>query len=212
MAFTAESAAIFRITHIDNVDWDLKHGLQCRSSSLENPNFRNIGNLDLIGKRKNWIVPIPPRGTLSDYVPFYFTPRSPMLYNIRTGHNGIVQVPMKEIVIYGTSLRSLDAEGIKFVFTNQHAKLVTAEYFDDLEDLKRIDWSILANSDFKYDPTDPRKMDRYQAEALIHQQLPCSLLGAIVCYNESAKSRVEAAVARRKLDIPVIVRPAMFFG
>src|SRR2546423_1907400 len=142
MAFTAESARIYRITHIDNVEWDLKHGLQCRSSSLENPNFRNIGNLDLIDKRKNVIVPIRPGGTLSDYVPFYFTSRSPMLYNIKTGYNGIAVVPMKDIVIYVASLRPLHAEGVQFVFTDQHAKLVTAEYFDDLNDLARIDWNI----------------------------------------------------------------------
>jgi len=212
MAFTAETAGIYRITHIDNVEWDLKNGLQCRNSSLENPNFHNIGNLDLIDKRKNVIVPIHPGGTLSDYVPFYFTSRSPMLYNIKTGYNGIAMVPMKDIVIYVASLRSLHAEGVKFVFTDQHAKLVTAEYFDNLDDLHRIDWDILANSDFQYDPAYPQKKDRYQAEALIHHELPCRSLRAVVCYNGAAKSRVEAAVARYKLDIPVMAKPSMFFG
>jgi hypothetical protein len=212
MAFTAESAGIYRITHIDNVDWDLEHGLQCRSSPLENPNFRNIGNLDLIEKRKSRIVPIPPRGTLSDYIPFYFTSRSIMLFQIRTGHNGIPKVPMEEIVIYVSSLRSVHEAGVKFVFTDQHAKLETAEFFHSLDDLNRIDWKILASSNFKFDPDDPQKKDRYQAEALIHRELPCNLLRGIICYDQQAKSRVEASVQRRGLSQPVVVKPAMFFG
>lgn len=212
MALTAESAGIYRITHIDNVDWDLRHGLQCRSSQLENPNFRNIGNLDLIEKRKNRIVPIPPGGTLSDYVPFYFTSRSPMLYNIKTGYNGIPRVPMSEIVIYVASLRSLHETGIKYVFTDQHAKLVTAEFFNSLNDLDRIDWNIIGRSDFGHDPEDPQKKDRYQAEALIHRELPCSLLRGIVCYDNQAKSQVEALVQRHDHTLPVVVKPGMFFG
>ena len=37
---------------------------------------------------------------LSDYVPFYFTHHSPMLYNIKTGYHGMRQTPMPEIVSF----------------------------------------------------------------------------------------------------------------
>src|SRR3954470_12772585 len=84
-----EKALVFRITHIANVPWILANGLHCRSSAMQDPNFVEIGNPDLIGKREHWAVPVPPGGRLSDYVPFYFTPYSPMLYNIKTGWNGI---------------------------------------------------------------------------------------------------------------------------
>jgi hypothetical protein len=45
-----------------------------------------IGNNEVIRKRAIKEVPIPPKGTLDDYVPFYFTPYSMMLYNIHTGY------------------------------------------------------------------------------------------------------------------------------
>lgn len=211
MPLDAERAWIFRISHIDNVDWDLEHGLQCRSSPIVNPSYRNIGNLDLIEKRKSRVVPIQPGGTLSDYVPFYFTSRSPMLYNIKTGYNGIQKVPMSEIVIYAASLRQLAADGVDYVFTDRHAKLATAKFFRHLSELDRIDWRILQRSDFRYDPADPEKMDRYQAEALIHCQLPCAALTAVVCYGQAQASRVSAAVDRRGHKIRVVVRPEMFF-
>lgn len=49
------------------------------------PNFRNIGNLDLIDKRAHRVVKVGPDGTLGDYVSFYFTPFSIMMFNIHTG-------------------------------------------------------------------------------------------------------------------------------
>ena len=50
------------------------------------PACRNIGNVDLIDKRSKRDVPVPPDGTLSDHVPFYFTPFSIIMFNIRTGY------------------------------------------------------------------------------------------------------------------------------
>jgi hypothetical protein len=84
---TAENAYIFRITHNNNLPWILDNGLHCRNSHKQDPNFVNIGLVELIDKRKSWPVPVPPKGTLSDYVSFYFTPRSMMAYNIHTGRN-----------------------------------------------------------------------------------------------------------------------------
>src|SRR5437870_5729775 len=96
---TAEKALIFRITHIENVPWILANGLHCCNSNCLDSNFRQIGNPDLIDKRTTRTVPIAPYCRLSDYVPFYFTPHSPMLLNIRTGYNGVKKTPMPDIAI-----------------------------------------------------------------------------------------------------------------
>lgn len=79
----AENALIFRIVHRDNVIWLLENGLHARNGT-PCPNYRNIGNVDLIDKRSRRNVSVGPGGTLNDYVPFYFTPYSIMLYNIHT--------------------------------------------------------------------------------------------------------------------------------
>ena len=60
-----------------------------RNSDVVDPNFVQIGNASLINGRHHRIMKGPYGGTLSDYVPFYFTPLSPMFYNIKTGWQGI---------------------------------------------------------------------------------------------------------------------------
>ncbi|WP_425514486.1 DarT ssDNA thymidine ADP-ribosyltransferase family protein [Collimonas antrihumi] len=45
-------------------------------------------------------------------------------------------------------------------------------YYSDLAQLREIDWPLLQRRDFKRDADDPRKMERYQAEALVYQYLP----------------------------------------
>src|SRR5437867_3625919 len=133
---TADKAWIFRITHIDNVPWILANGLHCPNSKTVDPNFREIGNPELIRKRAGHGVPIPPGGTLNDYVPFYFTPLSPMLYNIQTGRNGTQQRSKDEIVILVSSLHKIAELGLPFVFTDRHAYQKTAVFSTNLDDAK----------------------------------------------------------------------------
>lgn len=206
-----DKALIFRITHIANVPWMLDHGLHCRNSPAFDPNFRNIGNPELISKRHLRQVPIPPGGTLSDYVPFYFTPFSIMLFNLKTGYGGVPRVPNDDIVIFVSSLRRVAELSIPFVFTNQHAYPLTTEFFNRLEDLGRIDWPLLQARDFKHDPEDPGKKERYQAEALIHGHLPVSALLGIGCHSPKVEARLQAELARRSVTTKLVVNQRWYF-
>lgn len=105
ISLNPDKALIFRITHIANVPWILRNGLYCKSAEITDPNFVQIGNSELITKRATRGVPIPPSGSLSDYIPFYFTPFSMMMYNIVTGFGGIHQFPNRDIIILVSSLR-----------------------------------------------------------------------------------------------------------
>jgi ssDNA thymidine ADP-ribosyltransferase, DarT len=84
-----EKALIFRICHKSNVEKVLNDGGCVCGNDADTSKYVEIGNQELIAKRKAHPVPCGPGGTLGDYVPFYFTPFSPMLYNIKTGYNGI---------------------------------------------------------------------------------------------------------------------------
>lgn len=205
-----EKALIWRIVHRDNLPWILDNGLHCANSAAQAPQYVNIGNVDLIDKRRSRQVPIAPEGVLADYVPFYFTPFSVMMQNIHSGWS-VPQRSNDEIVILVSSLYRVEELGLPFVFTNAHAYPSWTNYYSDLANLDQIDWSILQRRDFKRDPDDPRKMERYQAEALIYDHLPITGLLGIMCHTDAMKVRIEADVAARGLTLPVHARPKWYF-
>src|SRR6267378_4370006 len=127
---TPEAGWIFRITHVQNVPWILDHGLHCQNSDCLDPNFVPIGLTGLIEKRTTRRVHIGPSGTLSDYVPFYFTPWSIMMYKIKTGHEDVIQRPNAEIVILVSSVRKLNELKLPFIFTNGHAYVEESDQFE----------------------------------------------------------------------------------
>ena len=144
-----------------------------------------------------------PRGTLSDFVPFYFTPHSPMLLNIKTGYNGMKRTAMPDIAFMVTSLHKIAQAGLGFVFTDRHAYVQAAQFSSDLADLDRIDWPLLQSRDFKRDPDDPGKCERYQAEALIHKTVPVAALSGIACYGRAQQEKLEQEIANLAIQIKV---------
>jgi hypothetical protein len=206
-----QNAWVFRIVHINNVPWILENGLHCRNSPVVDPNFVQIGNAGLIDRRHYRTMRGPYNGTLSDYVPFYFTPLSPIFYNIKTGWGGIQQRSNQEIAIMVASLHDLKKAGHPFVFTDRHAYLQTAQVFDDLSHLDKIDWSVLQRRDFKRDPENPEKVERYEAEALMHNHLPFDALCEIACCDTQSATALQLELTKRNLAIKVTTKPSWYF-
>jgi len=206
-----EKALVWRIIHRDNLPWVLDNGLHCGNDDVKAPKWTSIGNSELIDKRSTHPVPAGPGGYLNDYVPFYFTPFSPMLRNISSGRGGVQQRSNDEIVILVSSLHYIARQGHTFLFTDSHAYYQWTNFYADLQDLEKIDWPLLQARDFRRDPDDPAKFERYQAEALVHRHLPVNGLLGIICYTEELKEKLEDQVNARNLDLRVFARTRWYF-
>ncbi len=206
-----EKALIFRIVHIKNVPWILDNGLHCGNSTHRSAHWVSIGNADLTARRAQHPIRHDYGGYLNDYVPFYFTPFSPMLLNIKGGRNGVPQRSNEEIVILVSNLRTISNAGLRFLFTDAHAYAAYADFFNDLAELRHIDWDILQNRNFSRDQNDPSKLDRYQAEALVHSQVPVTALLGVVCYTDKARSWVQKEADLRQLQLKVFSKPGWYF-
>lgn len=208
---TPEKALIFRATHRLNLPWALANGLRCRNSILQDPDFVAIGNTEIIARRQKRQVPIAPGGDLADYIPFYFTPYSPMLLNIKTGYGGIQQRPNHDIVILVSSLIRLEELGVRYVFTDRHAVLTAARFFNCRADLGHVDFELLQRRDFRRDENDLGKFERYQAEALAYQCVPMEALIGVACYTEVVRQEVEVATSSAGVSVRVVIRPDWYF-
>jgi len=206
-----EKALIFRITHRMNIAWIAENGLHCATSDTSDPNFIAIGNAELIGRRRYKALPEPFDGTLGDHIPFYFTPFSPMMYNIHTGYGGVERQRNEDIVILVSSMARLALHNVPFVFSDRHAYLDWARFSDDPEDLDWIDWTMLAARDFKRDPNDPGKFEKYEAEALIRTHLPVEGLIGVACYNNAVTAEVAEELTSAGAEVQARARPGWYF-
>lgn len=206
-----QKALIWRIVHRDNLPWILDNGVHCKSSAVQDPNFVPIGNADLIDRRTHRVVPVAPGGVLSNYVPFYFTPFSPMMYNIYTGRGEVAKRRNEEICILVSTLHKVQQMGLPFVFTDRHAYPLLARYFNSIGSLNEIDWPLLQARNFKRNPDDPEQIERYQAEALVHNHLPVTGLVGIICYTDAVKNTLDQHIQARGLKMDVRVMPQWYF-
>lgn len=177
---------------------------------MQDPNYVNIGSVELISKRATHTVPIAPGGFLNDYVPFYFTPFSVMMRNILSGR-GVQQRRNDEIIILVSTLHAIHKQGLPFVFTDGHAYSQTSYYYSNLADLNRINWGVLQRRDFKRDPEDPLKFEQYQAEALIHRHVPLTALMGIICYTAEQQTYLQQQVQAFNPQLQVHAMPGWYF-
>lgn len=144
------------------------------------------------------------------YVPFYFTPYSPMLYNIKTGWNGIVRRSMSEIVILVSALPALAERNVSFLFTDRHASLMNATFSRELGALHQLDWKIWQARDFRREPNDPDKLARYQAEALAYQRVPVAALQGVVCHGAEQETALAEMVHNAHAGLTVMSKPGWY--
>ncbi|MEZ4888393.1 MAG: DUF4433 domain-containing protein [Chitinophagales bacterium] len=204
-----QQGAIFRITHIDNLPFILEQGLHCRYCQPQDPNFAPIGSGDIISKRDKFRIPIAPNGVLSDYVPFYFAPRSPMLYNVYSKSDS---PPLQREIVYLVSKAQIIADSsLQYVFTDGHAIMNFTQYYNDVKDLERIDWDTMRLKYWNDTPEDNDRKRKRMAEFLVYNHLPIECVKMIVVLDENMKNHVDNLVQKAKRNIIAQVRKKWFF-
>jgi hypothetical protein len=202
---------LYRITHLNNLKHILQYGFVTSQSPNANPHFVEIGDNTLIKYRKDLDAPDPPGGKLSDYIPFYLGPRSPMLYQIATGFEGIRQFHQENIIYLITSLDSIKAHDLTYFFTDGHARSLTSSKYTDDKDFELLDWKTIYDTFWKNDDTDLRRKEKKQAELLIKDHLPLSCVEHICVFNEAAKQNVLNLLQIANIEIQVRVSPQKLY-
>jgi hypothetical protein len=199
---------IYRIIHIDNIEYLLENGMHHREHSDADPNYINIGDSDLIAKRHEYPIGIePPGGALGEYIPFYFGPLSPMLLNIKTGYSFVKQRPQKDIVYIVCKLNDIVNNCEEWCFTDGHAKKRISTFYNDLDDLNEVSWDIVAERYWRDTEDDFDKMRKKQAEFLVKNHVPVSCILGIVTYNKETANTVKEILNRLTLDFPIRINP-----
>lgn len=212
MVINRDKKFCYRVTHRDNLAHILEHGLVNKDHAKADENFVSIGNHEIIDVRSSTEVNLNGYGFIGEFVPFYLTPRSIMLFNIITGHYA-PKVPKRskdELVVIRCCIATL-ATRPKWFFTDGQANDGETSHFNDLNHLNRIDWNCIQNSNFSKSDGDYDRQRRYQAEFLVHKVVPANCIESISVYNDKMKTWAEKQVNERELDIPVHIHKPYFF-
>lgn len=191
------------MTHVENIPHILKFGITHKDSQNKNPNYKNIGDINLIDNRSNLIVSIDNGDfksnneltsiKLGDYIPFYFGVRMPMLFVAQHGGNFVEQATSPVDIIYLVcSVSKIISLKIDFFFTDGHATDMLTSFYeaakiDELIDI--VDWKAVKSS--YWGGNDNLNIKRKkQAEFLVSGDLSPDILIGFGCYNEQAKNKL----------------------
>lgn len=181
---------IYHITPVDNLSGIIKKGGLYCDRDAKRINFVSIGHRHIKERRENKKVPKGPGGVVSDYVPFYFAPRSPMLFVIYKGGVEGYTGGQGPIIHLCSSTEAVSAAGLDWVFTEGQAAMGYTDFFDDLDDLDEIDWPLM-QSKYWHDTNDyPDRCRRRQAEFLVHKFFPWELVSEIGVCNTATAEKV----------------------
>lgn len=197
---------LFRIIHYNNLEYILKMGkITCPSHKLADSNYLGIGDESLIGSRKTRSISIEPYGTFNDYVSFYFGSRSPMLYSIKNGYNGVTKRSQTEIIYLIVSFEFIKNSGIKYAFFDGHGYHNFSRAYNTEDGLLQIDWNVVNARKWFDTEDDPDRKRRKQAEFLIYKEVPIAAVSSIGVYDEEVKGHVESLLKRLNNNINVVV-------
>jgi hypothetical protein len=171
-----------------------------------------IGDRGIKAWRRTKPIKVGPGGVAADYVPFYFAPRSPMLYKIK--HHGVEQYRegrQEPLIHLVTAVDIIEELGLPFVFSDGNcAKSITA-IFDDLADLDEVDWPLMKQQMWNDTASDGDRMRRRMAEFLVYDRVPWSAFLGVGTMTEDVATQVRNILAGFRLSGDVIVKRDWYY-
>lgn len=204
---------IYHIVHVDRLPHIITAGYLYSDAYMQTRQGMGptIGMSDIKARRLTLELNSHPSLHVGDCVPFYFCPRSVMLYlfyqnnypelTYRGGQGPIVHL---EADLY-TTIAWAEAQQKRWAFTSSNAG---AYYFEDYcatDDLDAIDWEAVEARDWR------ECKEGKQAEFLLEQHFPWTLVERIGIQSESVQQQVNLALRQAAHQPPVIVLPAWYY-
>jgi hypothetical protein len=194
-----EKPKIYHITHLNNLVTILDHGVLWSDAERirRGLDCEVVGMSEIKRRRLEEIeVDCYPGGTkVGHYVPFYFCPRSIMLYILHKGnHPGLTYHGGQRPIVHFQAdlcavLKWAGSQRRHWAFSKGNAGAYYAEFFKDASQLEKLDWDAISTTDWR----DPDIKEAKQAEFLVEESFPWELIEAV--------GTIDAAIAEQVVNI-----------
>jgi hypothetical protein len=208
---------IYHITHVDNLPSIIADGAVFSDAKLiaDGKLRTNIGMSRIKQRRLATPMGYHPGDKVGDYVPFNFCSRSVMLFVIACRNHADLpydggQAPIVHLEAdLAAVIAAVEQGGRRWAFSTRNASaLYNAAFYSGVEDLKRVSWQSVANHDFR----DVAVQESKQAEFLIREFVPWTLVERIGVRTNDIAERVKAALADAAHKPEVVVKPDWYFA
>jgi hypothetical protein len=211
---SARPYPIAHFTHVRNLQGILAAGCLCADSGVDRVSglIVEAADLDIKSSRRTIRVSLPPFGCVADYVPFYFAPRSPMLYKLAKNGVATYTEGQDPLIYLLSTVETVAATGLPWLFSDGNCAATVTQVFNDLSLLASVvDWEVMGMRIWKNTAEDPDRVRRRMAEFLVHGRVPVSCLAEIAVRNLGTKSQVERILEAHSISLPVRVEPDWYF-
>lgn len=210
----SEPVKIYRIMDLRDLPSVIELGGIHSKSEVERRRiaFHNLAHNSIQSSRTRRQVNAQPGGIVSDYVPFYFCPRSPMLLTIHRGNVDSCSSKQKQIIHLVSTVDAVVDSGRRYVFTNQNASLADTKFSNDVRDMAVfLHWDYINARYWESTDEHPDRMRRKMAEFLVHHFFPWNLVMQIGVHDKSVKADVYSLIENGSHRPLVLSKPSWYY-
>jgi hypothetical protein len=207
---------IYHITHVDNLSSIAESGVLLSDAEVirRSTSHSKIGMSVIKARRLNELdVKCHPGTKVGEYVPFYFCPRSIMLYLLYRGnHPDITYTSGQDLLVHleadlNEVIDWADSNGVRWAFSDRNAGTRYASFYKNTTHLDRVDWNAVSATDFR----DSLVKEGKQAEFLVNETFPWSLVQRVGVHNRRTADRATETLRTAKHQPVVSVEPSWYF-
>jgi len=207
---------IYHITHLRNLPQIVDaRRLWSDAKRIEKKLDCDVVGMSHIKRRRLEEIEVDchPDTHVGDYVPFYFCPRSIMLYILHMGNHPDLnyQGGQRPIVHLQADLHAVvewaDRKERQWAYSDRNAGGFLANFYTGLDHLGEVNWAAVDSTDFR----DMVIKEGKQAEFLVYGLFPWRLVERIGVCDERVADEVRQAIASAEHQPPVAVERDWYY-
>ena len=182
----------------------LRQNLLCTTVGMSEIKRRRLEELE---------VTCHPGTKVGEYVPFYFCPRSIMLYLLHKGnHPGLHYRGGQRPIVHleanlDDAIEWAETQDRRWAFSTSNAGAFYTRFHSNRKELGHVNWGAVNAADWQ----EPHVKDGKQAEYLHHASFPWHLFQCIGVIDETQREVVQSRLANVAPVPPVVIKPDWYY-
>lgn len=206
MALQPAQILIYHITDVGNLPNILTNAGLHSDAVMAQRNPTVLGYNHIKQRRLTRIrVPCCNNRFVGEFVPFYFCPRSPMLYTVNQGATGLPPGCQESVLHLVSNVDAAVALGHDWAISDGNAGAFHTSFYANLGALNGLDWAAIHARGWR------GRTHEKSAEFLVADFVPWNSVQQIGCHNDKVAQQVKCMIQNHSHQPSVDVQPTWYY-